>query len=70
MILTVLPAESRAARTGLLEGDVIQAVNGSPVKTSAQFLKAAPEFSKGEKFELKIVRLQQAKVLSLQFVDP
>ncbi|NIP85343.1 MAG: PDZ domain-containing protein [Planctomycetales bacterium] len=59
-LLTVAP-KSGASRAGLQAGDVIQSVNGRPVRNPAEFLRAVGSLPPGENASLKVVRGQRAR---------
>jgi membrane-associated protease RseP (regulator of RpoE activity) len=63
--LVAVPAKSQAGRAGLQKGDVIQAVNGKPVKQTAEFLKTVGDIPAGHNIQLTIVRAQQLQTLDI-----
>ncbi|MBT3194035.1 MAG: PDZ domain-containing protein [Verrucomicrobia bacterium] len=67
VVLTEVPKDSEAARGGLEEGDVVQQVNGTAVRTSDALLKACAH-AESKPVTLKIVREQQAKEIALSGV--
>ncbi|MDH3581505.1 MAG: PDZ domain-containing protein, partial [Hyphomicrobiales bacterium] len=63
--LVEVPANSAAARAGLQVHDLIQGVNGRPVKRTAEFLKALGGIPAGQMIRLKLIRAQQPKTLDI-----
>ena len=62
--LLEVPTDSLAGQAGLQSGDVVQAVNDEPVKTTAA-LRRATDRAAGESFTLLLVRDQQAERLTI-----
>ena len=58
--LTSVPKNSAAAKAGLQENDLIQAINGKPVATIEQLLKERSKI-KSASVVLKVIRDQQAR---------
>ncbi|MBT6460251.1 MAG: PDZ domain-containing protein, partial [Planctomycetaceae bacterium] len=56
---------STAYQSGLREDDVIQQLNGRPVKSAAVFLRLIKRMPAGRKVTLKIVRSQQSQEISV-----
>ncbi|MBT4157393.1 MAG: PDZ domain-containing protein [Planctomycetaceae bacterium] len=63
--LTAVPERSTAYQSGLREDDVIQQLNGRPVKSGAGFLRLIKRMPAGRKVTLKIVRSQQSQEISV-----
>ena len=60
VVLTEVSKDSEAARRGLEDGDVVQQINGTAVRTSDALLQAC-SLAGSKPLTLKIVRNQQAK---------
>jgi Zn-dependent M28 family amino/carboxypeptidase len=56
---------SAGEKAGLLAGDIINSVNGEPVKKLMEYSEALKKFQPGETIELGILREGKAKVISL-----
>jgi S1-C subfamily serine protease len=68
VVLTEVPKDSAAARGGLEEGDVVQQVNGTAVRTSDELLKACGHAG-SKRITLKIVREQQAEEIVIELSE-
>jgi len=62
--LVQVPPGSRAARAGLKTNDVIQKINGRPVRNLDE-LRAAPEATAGQPIRIDYVREQQTARLEI-----
>lgn len=63
--LSEVPVGSAAANAGLKEGDLIQGINGAPVKNIKQFLKASQKVN-SIPLKLKVISNQQPKEITLE----
>ena len=65
VVLTEVPEGAEAARRGLMEGDVVQQVNGKAVRTSADLVRTCRR-ERDKPLKLKLVRQQQAMDLVIE----
>ena len=65
VVLTEVPEGGEAARRGLMEGDVVQQVNGKAIRTSADLLRTCRKV-RDKPLKLKLVRQQQAMDLVIE----
>lgn len=63
--ITRLAENSAFQKIGLNQGDIINDVNGKPVKTAQQFIQALQSASKGNNHPIRIERLKNDR-----FIDP
>ena len=59
VIIEDIDSSSPANQVGLLEADVILAINGIPLATPAQFYSLLQTYTPGDRFELSILRGEQ-----------
>jgi hypothetical protein len=64
-LIEKLPSDSEAARYGFEPGDLIQSVNGQPVKTASDLERAIKSSSKNGPFTVIVRHRQQEKTLIL-----
>jgi S1-C subfamily serine protease len=63
-VASVIPG-SVGEKAGLLAGDVINSVDGTPVKKLADYSDALKKFQPGDTIKLGILREGKAKVISI-----
>ncbi|MDZ7618771.1 MAG: site-2 protease family protein, partial [Patescibacteria group bacterium] len=66
--LVLVPSGSRAARAGLRTNDVVQQIDGQPVRNMEQ-LKASPQPAAGAPIRIDYVREQKAAHLKMTAGD-
>jgi S1-C subfamily serine protease len=62
VVLIEVPQDSEAARRGLMEGDLVQQVNGQAVRTADELVQACVRAG-NKPLKLKVVRNQQTMQL-------
>jgi len=66
VVIKVVGDETPAAEAGLLEGDVILALNGEELEGAVQFSASLKLFKPGEKVKLKILRDDKEKEIEVE----
>ncbi|MBX9722386.1 MAG: PDZ domain-containing protein, partial [Candidatus Obscuribacterales bacterium] len=64
VVVTKVQPDSQAEKAGLMQGDVIQAINRQPVKSVRDFAKVSANMKKGEQVLLLILRQGNSLFLS------